>query len=133
MNPHIYKVNLKKKRIPKIHILRSRCSNDKAKFYVLNEGLSFVGKARKSNFSFIVSGSETTLYLLRIIEYTTYTGNVISRYYQRHSGAPEDRYLEGGYSCIYSCFAQLISFEIDCFYSLRRRIYEYLPPPLPNY
>jgi hypothetical protein len=31
---------------------------------------------------------------------------------------------------IYSCSAQLISFEIDCFYSLWTRIYEYLPPQL---
>jgi hypothetical protein len=29
---------------------------------------------------------------------------------------------------IYSCFAQLISFEIDCFYGLRTRIYEYVHP-----
>ena len=29
---------------------------------------------------------------------------------------------------IYSCFAQLVSFEIDCFYGLRTRIYEYVPP-----
>ena len=32
---------------------------------------------------------------------------------------------------VYSCSAQLISFEIDWFYSLRRRVYEYLPPPPP--
>ena len=33
---------------------------------------------------------------------------------------------------IHSCSAQLVSFEIDCFYGLRKRIYEYVPPP-PNY
>jgi hypothetical protein len=36
----------------------------------------------------------------------------------------------GGQIFIYSCSAQLISFEIDCFYSLWTRIYEYLPPQL---
>ena len=36
----------------------------------------------------------------------------------------------GGQIFIYSCSAQLISFEIDCFYSLWTRIYEYLPPLL---
>jgi hypothetical protein len=36
----------------------------------------------------------------------------------------------GGQIFIYSCSAQLISFETDCFYSLRTRIYEYLPPQL---
>ena len=30
---------------------------------------------------------------------------------------------------IYSCYAQLISFENDCFYSLWTRIYEYVPSP----
>ena len=29
----------------------------------------------------------------------------------------------------YSCSAQLISFEIDCFYGMGTRIYEYQPPP----
>ena len=29
---------------------------------------------------------------------------------------------------MYSCSAQLVSFEIDCFYGLRTRIYEYVPP-----
>ena len=29
---------------------------------------------------------------------------------------------------IYSCFSQLISFEIDCFYGLWTLIYEYDPP-----
>ena len=38
----------------------------------------------------------------------------------------------GGHIFIYSCSAQLVSFEIDCFYGLRTRIYEYVPPP-PNY
>jgi hypothetical protein len=36
----------------------------------------------------------------------------------------------GGQIFIYSCSARLISFEIDCFYSLWTRIYEYLPPQL---
>ena len=36
----------------------------------------------------------------------------------------------GGLLFIYSCSA-LISFEIDCFYGLRTRIYEYQPPPSP--
>jgi hypothetical protein len=36
----------------------------------------------------------------------------------------------GGQIFIYSCSAQLIYFEIDCFYSLWTRIYEYLPPQL---
>ena len=35
----------------------------------------------------------------------------------------------GGHIFIYSCSAQLLSFEIDCFYGLRTRIYEYVPPP----
>jgi hypothetical protein len=35
--------------------------------------------------------------------------------------------IGGGQIFIYSCSAQLISFEIDCFYSLWTRIYEYLP------
>ena len=35
-----------------------------------------------------------------------------------------------GYICIYSCSAQLVSFEIDCFYGLRTRIYEYVLPPI---
>jgi hypothetical protein len=30
---------------------------------------------------------------------------------------------------IYSCSVLLISFEIDCFYGLWTRIYEYSPPP----
>ena len=37
----------------------------------------------------------------------------------------------GGHIFIYSCSAQLVSFEIDCFYGLRTRIYEYVPPPPP--
>jgi hypothetical protein len=39
----------------------------------------------------------------------------------------------GGQIFTYSCSAQLISFEIDFFYSLWTWIYEYLPPPPPNY
>jgi hypothetical protein len=39
----------------------------------------------------------------------------------------------GGQIFIYSCSAQLISFEIDCFNSLWTRIYEYLPPPNYRY
>ena len=35
----------------------------------------------------------------------------------------------GGHIFIHSCSAQLVSFEIDCFYGLRTRIYEYMPPP----
>ena len=35
----------------------------------------------------------------------------------------------GGHIFIYSCSAQLISFEIDCFHGLWTRIYEYVPPP----
>ena len=35
----------------------------------------------------------------------------------------------GGHIFIYSCSAQLVAFEIDCFYGLRTRIYEYVPPP----
>ena len=41
------------------------------------------------------------------------------------------RSIIGGQIFVYSCSAQLISFEIDYFYSLRRRVYEYLPPPPP--
>jgi hypothetical protein len=36
--------------------------------------------------------------------------------------------LGGAHIHIYSCSALLISFEIDCFYGLRTRIYEYAPP-----
>ncbi len=32
-----------------------------------------------------------------------------------------------GHIFIYSCSAQLVSFEIDCFYGLQTRIYEYVP------
>ena len=35
----------------------------------------------------------------------------------------------GGMIFIYSYSAQLISFEIDCFYGVWTRIYEYQPPP----
>ena len=38
----------------------------------------------------------------------------------------------GGHIFIYSYSAQLVYFEIDCFYGLRTRIYEFVPPP-PNY
>ena len=38
----------------------------------------------------------------------------------------------GGHIFIYSCSAQLVSFEIDCFYGLLTRIHKYVPPP-PNY
>ena len=38
----------------------------------------------------------------------------------------------GGHIFIYSCSAQLISFEIDCFHGLWTRIYEYVPPPPPQ-
>ena len=34
----------------------------------------------------------------------------------------------GGHIFMYSCCASLISFEIDCFYSLWTRVYEYVPP-----
>ena len=37
--------------------------------------------------------------------------------------------IGGGHIFIYSCYGQLVSFEIDCFYGLRTRIYEYMPPP----
>ena len=36
--------------------------------------------------------------------------------------------IGGGVIFIYSCSALLISFEIDCFYGVWMRIYEYLPP-----
>ena len=35
----------------------------------------------------------------------------------------------GGLIFIYSSSAQLMYFEINCFYGLRTRIYEYEPPP----
>ena len=35
----------------------------------------------------------------------------------------------GGHIFIYSCSAQLVSFEIDCFHGLRTRIHECVPPP----
>ena len=38
----------------------------------------------------------------------------------------------GGLVFIYSCSALLIPFEIDCFYALLTRIYEYEPPPPIN-
>ena len=41
------------------------------------------------------------------------------------------RSIIGGQIFVYSCSAQLISFEMDWFYSLRRRVYEYLPLPPP--
>ena len=34
-----------------------------------------------------------------------------------------------GHIFIYSCSAQLVSFEIDCFHGLRTRIHECVPPP----
>ena len=37
----------------------------------------------------------------------------------------------GGHIFIYSCAAQLVSFEIYCFYGLLTRTYEYVPPPPP--
>ena len=43
-----------------------------------------------------------------------------------------DNWGGGGGILIYSCSAYLISFEIDCFYSLSTRIYEYLSPPPPH-
>ena len=56
--------------------------------------------------------------------YTYRTGMVLRR------GAGISIIGGGGQIFIYSCSAQLISFEIDCFYSLWTRIYEYLPPQL---
>ena len=38
--------------------------------------------------------------------------------------------ISGGDIFIYSCSAQLISFEINCFYGLQTRIYGYVDPPL---
>ena len=35
----------------------------------------------------------------------------------------------GGAQFIYSCSAQLVSFEIDCFYGLRTQIYMNMCPP----
>ena len=61
-----------------------------------------------------------------------YVRILFSRYLQMFRAAPTS--IIGGQIFIYSCSAQLISFEIDCFYGLVTRICEYLPaPPPPNF
>ena len=50
---------------------------------------------------------------------------------QATSGAASSIIGVGGRIFISSCFALLISFEIDCFYGVWTQIYEYPPPPSP--
>ena len=56
---------------------------------------------------------------------------LFARYLQIFRAAPTS--IIGGQIFRYSCSAQLISFEIDCFYGLVTRIYEYLPAPPPPF
>ena len=52
---------------------------------------------------------------------------LFARYLQIFRAAPTS--IIWGQIFLYSCSAQLISFEINCFYGLLTRIYEYLPVP----
>ena len=70
---------------------------------------------------------------LQIISNAKITGSYIMlfpSYLQIFRTAPTS--IIGGQIFIHSCSAQLISFEMDCFYGLLTRIYEYLPAPHPH-
>ena len=64
--------------------------------------------------------------------------DVVHQYFNTRMDAKQgrsqlDNWGGGGLIFIYSGSAQLISFEINCFYGLWTRIYEYQPPQLSSW